>query len=77
MAQPLIASESAAAAAVRRYIDAALQSDSASLALPPLPAIALRAMALAEQDADLAALAQLVQKDLALAAQIVRIANSA
>jgi HD-like signal output (HDOD) protein len=61
-------------AAAESFVRSALAGG--ALDLPPLPAIALQAMQLASEDADAAELAKLIQKDIGLAAQIVRVANS-
>ena len=77
MAEPLKVPASAQLAAARHDLSLALQQPHLALRPLPLPAVALRVTQISEDDTDSAVLAGLIQKDAGLAAQIIKVANSA
>ena len=77
MPEPLKIPASAPLAAARHDLGLALQQPHLALRPLPLPAVALRVTQMAEEDAAAAVLAGLIQKDPGLAAQIIKVANSA
>ncbi len=68
---------SASLATAQHLLRSALLQPKLSLPPLPLPAIALRVTNMSEDESDAATLAGLIQKDAGLAAEIVRVANSA
>ena len=68
---------SAQMAAAHHELSLALQQPHLALRPMPLPAVALRVTQVSEDDTDSAVLAGLIQKDAGLAAQIIKVANSA
>ena len=77
MAEPLTVPASAQLAAARHDLGLAMQQPHLALRPLPLPAVALRVTQMSEDDTDAAVLAGLIQKDAGLAAQIIKVANSA
>lgn len=77
MAEPLKNPTPAQLAAARHELGLALQQPHLALRPLPLPAVALRVTQMPEDDTDSAVLAGLIQKDAGLAAQIIKVANSA
>lgn len=67
----------ASLAMAQTLLRSALQQPKLSLPPLPLPAIALRVTNMSEDESDAATLAGLIQKDAGLAAEIVKVANSA